>query len=85
MGTNANGDVMGQIIWLRVSIHSIDITEPLTKIITLGIMGEREDMQEDERRVMQEDTQDGVHLRCNCGIVPYLHPIVGCTYMSGVH
>lgn len=55
MGTNSNGDVMGQIIWLRVSI---DITKPLTKIITLGTMGEREDMQEEEQRVMQEDTQD---------------------------
>lgn len=46
---------MGQIIWLRVSI---DITKPLTKIITLGTMGERGDMQEEQQRVMQEDTQD---------------------------
>lgn len=54
VGTDANEDVMGQIIRIRVSV---DITKPLTKVIMLEAMGGQSEIQEDGQTEMQKDTQ----------------------------
>lgn len=54
VGTNVNGEVMGQIIQTRVSV---EITKPLTKVTMLEAMKEQNETQEDKQIKMQEDTQ----------------------------
>lgn len=49
--TNANGDVMRQIIEIRVSG---DITKPLTKVITLEEMREQNETQENGQTKMRK-------------------------------
>lgn len=53
--TDANGEVMGQIIRLRVSVN---ITKPLKKIIMLETMEEQRDTQAEGQGIMQEDEQE---------------------------
>lgn len=48
--TDANGDVMGQIIRLRVSV---DITKPLKKVIMVEPLEEQEDTQGEGQEKMQ--------------------------------
>ena len=50
--TDANGNVMGQIIRLRVSV---DITKPLKKVIMVEPLEEQEDTQGEGQEKMQED------------------------------
>lgn len=46
VGTDANGEVMGQIIQTRVSV---EITKPLTKFTMLEAMKEQNETQEDKQ------------------------------------
>ncbi|KAK9183577.1 hypothetical protein WN944_026730 [Citrus x changshan-huyou] len=52
--TDANGDVMGHIIRLRVLV---DITKPLTKVIMVETLEGQEDTQREGQEKMQEDMQ----------------------------
>ncbi|KAK9182541.1 hypothetical protein WN944_025686 [Citrus x changshan-huyou] len=61
VGTDANEDVMGQIIRIRVSV---DITKPLTKVIMLEAMGGQSEIQEDGQTEMQKDTQGHQYREC---------------------
>lgn len=54
VGTDANGEVMGQIIQTRVSV---EITKPLTKVTMLEAIKEQNETQEYKQINMHEDTQ----------------------------
>lgn len=52
--TDANGDVMGHIIRLKVSV---DITKPLKKVIMVEPLEEQKDTQGEGQEKIQEDMQ----------------------------